>query len=171
MSNSYLDDLDYGSAQMSLIHPVFVMKNHYKCWECKGISGVYGIAASGVYEDDNNEDAGYDDFLTLSNVSDLNENLAKLISLITSNFKIKCSSVDGNESYVNHCQHCGIEFDDHVLHSHPSYAFFPVSEDEGSLITLFQLPDDREYILGGSQSMQMPCLISHFGMVNNILCK
>jgi hypothetical protein len=61
-------------------------------------------------------------------------------------------------NWANHCEHCGVQIDDHELHCEPGDTFVPISEAQGSKIRLTEIAEPFEaYAAGYSlESMFVP---------------
>ena len=129
------------------------------CWKCGQSTRVYGFVIPSGH--DVSEDAqadppekavagaeGYRADSTVPRWINSNESVAiqfvryippavvRRIQRLSPNYRVDYSRQAEESYWMNHCEHCGMKQGDFNLFCEPGGAFFPVTEEECSLITL-----------------------------------
>ncbi|KAB7684440.1 hypothetical protein GBN23_02910 [Plesiomonas shigelloides] len=151
-----------------LISPVFIVMSSSVCWRCGKSSRVMCIASNGFW-DRESYDLDYEDksfsLLTYSNVSFISDGILSVVLNGFNLYKPSHSKTSNSTYYMNHCEHCGAKMGDYFMHHEPGGAFSPIDKEGAELITLIELPNDREYYISGDYGFNHPCYISAYSSV------
>jgi len=130
----------------------FILQSATECWKCYCLTRVFSFRLPEEHEqfefaeEDEETDfslesgLGYwvcDGFRAgLSDVLTLSPSVIKQLRTYTTRYQPDYSQKAGMVYYMNHCEHCSAKLGDFYMHSEPGGAFFPMSPDAASAMTL-----------------------------------
>lgn len=123
--------------RLKILPPLYLVSTEFDCWKCGEKMPVLALLAPNVentYEDTGNEAC------VLTDIVDLPDEILHFMQERAPNFKLTYSKTLDYEYYANTCPSCGILSGDFHLHLKPDGPFFPISEEEASLLILTEVP-------------------------------
>lgn len=143
--NDFLNWIDTKHINIIAKAPFYVGINHCGCWKCHSKTKVIALYSDNFFclesEDEGKiffEKADSKSFFNM--VTYLDQDIAAFLSSKFPFFKLGFSKTVGESYWANHCIQCGALQGDFFNHNEPGGAFFPISEEECSSITLVKLP-------------------------------
>ena len=127
---------------LKVTSPLYLLRSTSDCWKCGANQDVIALATRRVIEPDVDVEDGLGDEnepVILSNIEQIPEAILRHILATHPGFEKRTSRTAGNAYYMNICS-CGAHFGDFYLHSEPSGAFFPGTEEDASRIVVEELP-------------------------------
>ncbi len=124
--------------------PLYLITSSQECWRCRTSQPVVALASSSIQggDDEDREALGSSDPSQPSifcEITEMPESLLELIQTFHPPYRKHSFKSGGRAYFANFCT-CGANFGDHFLFMEPGGAFFPMSEEEASSMTIRTLP-------------------------------
>ncbi|WP_085639935.1 MULTISPECIES: DUF5710 domain-containing protein [unclassified Pseudomonas] len=130
----------------------FILQSSTECWKCYCPTRVFSFKLPEEHEQfeyaEEDEDTGFSlesglgywvshgVRVGLSNISTLSPSVIKQLRTYSTRYQPDHSKMAGAIYYMNHCEHCSAKLGDFFMHSEPGGAFFPMSAQAASSMTL-----------------------------------
>ena len=128
--------------------PFFVVVAAIDCWNCAAPQSPIALLASHV-------PAFEGAACLLSDLREIPSSLDAFLSRNFPHFRRAATASDSEElagfaNYANHCQACGLRFEEFYLHSEPGAPFFPDSPLEAASLRMLEVPLNETIRIKGS---------------------
>ncbi|MBS0393056.1 MAG: conjugal transfer protein TraC [Proteobacteria bacterium] len=121
----------------------FLAASASRCWRCSVRSRVHGfILPAGhetLFDDDESDDWTWElaeEPSILCYVDWLAPAVAQRVAALTPHYRIGHSRLTGSQYWMNHCDHCGAEFDDHETFCEPGQGFLAFTREDAQRVEL-----------------------------------
>lgn len=125
---------------LKIFPPLYLVGIKIYCWKCDSKMSVVALVAPKI---DNFED----EVCVLSDIVKLPNTVLSYIQKRVPTFKFKYSKTVGSKYFANTCPKCGVISGDFFLHSEPGAPFFPMNEEEASLLYRTEIPISEPFIV------------------------
>jgi hypothetical protein len=136
---------------LTLNAPIYLLRALTDCWSCGRSTEVYGIAASGVADDEGTPFDG-DEPVLLRHITELPIGIIEAMAAQGAVLRRQASKTAGFSYLANQCG-CGALIGDHYLSSEPGAPFFPTDEAGLSAVTVTELSPAGEHDACADYSM------------------
>lgn len=121
--------------------PLYLLRARQDCWRCQASQEVIAILTCHLHELDpeHGEYVYEDEPILLQSIESMPGPILQHLLSVHPQFEKRSSKTAGTAYYMNTCS-CGAHFGDFFLFSEPGGAFFPVSEDDATAITIETFP-------------------------------
>lgn len=137
----------------------FIIESLESCWKCKQDTPVFSFLLpenhqTKEYEDEDDEENDRIIWKTenyksiVSFVSFVNKKSIEIIQKFSSHYYFDFSKQSSGSYYMNHCNNCNSKLGDFYMHSEPSGAFKPMTNEEAGVIKLYWFNEVFEASVG-----------------------